>query len=322
MVTRTKLEVFSDFPKLCSRYWSFADDNATREKLVAILGLLPHVKDVDHTLSPLDMMGEDAGVAEEGSKPNARKIYQWMRMIAQNPATDIIEELDASPGAKKQRPKLAKEIWSARLEKITQGNHVQPCARFQEAVNILLHRRRQTNGIKSLVFSPFSRANDLFVLWLKQKLARYDGKIFVISGDKVPNVKSRMAIIAQFYQAPPGSILIATTSVLQEGWNITCANHVLFLGVTWSPIIEEQALCRAWRLGQKHGVFFDRFLLDSMIDHKMWEKRRGKRRYAKIVVDRGHFEKLPSAFEPNIEPSEVWTTSYPKHPYTQRKVYG
>lgn len=243
-------------------------------------------------------------------------------MIAQHPATDVVGELDASPGPKNQRPKLAKEIWSARLQKITQSNHVQPCARFQEAVNILLHRRRQTIGIKSLVFSPFSRANDLFHLWAKKKLVDYDGNIFMISGDKVPNVKHRMAIIEQFHQAPPESILIATTSVLQEGLNITCANHVMFLGLTWSPINEEQALCRSWRLGQTSSVYVDYLLSNSMIDQKMWDKSKEKQRYAKIDVDGGHIEKLPSAFEPDIEPSEVWTKFDPKYPDAQRKVYG
>ena len=67
MVRRTRLQVFPEFPKPYSRYWSFEDDNATREKLVAVLGFLSHVKDADPTSFSLNMMGEDAGVLRKGA---------------------------------------------------------------------------------------------------------------------------------------------------------------------------------------------------------------------------------------------------------------
>ena len=53
-----------------------------------------------------------------------------------------------------------------------------------------------------------------------------------------------------------------------HGW-ITSADYVFILDPWWNPAVEEQALSRAHRMGQKKKVFVYRFIARDTLEEKI-----------------------------------------------------
>lgn len=119
------------------------------------------------------------------------------------------------------------------------------------------------NGHKVLVFSFFKDV----IRIIQQHL---EGKTFeAITGD-VPNAR-RQEIIDEFTKAKPGSVLISQITAGGVGLNIQAANIVILCEPQWKPSIEEQAISRAYRMGQSRNVIVYRLLTEESIDVTMLE---------------------------------------------------
>ncbi|WP_212967528.1 C-terminal helicase domain-containing protein [Lederbergia ruris] len=96
------------------------------------------------------------------------------------------------------------------------------------------------------------------------------GKTFeAIIGD-VPNAR-RQEIIDEFTRAQPGSALISQITAGGVGLNIQAANIVILCEPQWKLSIEEQAISRAYRMGQSRNVIVYRLLTEESIDVTMLE---------------------------------------------------
>ena len=119
------------------------------------------------------------------------------------------------------------------------------------------------NGHKVLVFSFFRDV----IRTVESHLA---GRTFEpITGD-VPNHR-RQDIIDEFTNAEGGSVLISQITAGGVGLNIQAANIVILCEPQWKPSIEEQAISRAYRMGQSRNVVVYRLLTEDSIDVSMLE---------------------------------------------------
>ncbi|MBW8347888.1 DEAD/DEAH box helicase [Bacillus sp. IITD106] len=119
------------------------------------------------------------------------------------------------------------------------------------------------NGHKVLVFSFFKDVINIIQQHLR-------GRTFeAITGD-VPNAR-RQEIIDEFTKAEPGSVLISQITAGGVGLNIQAANIVVLCEPQWKPSIEEQAISRAYRMGQSRNVIVYRLLTEESIDVTMLE---------------------------------------------------
>src|SRR5690625_1415155 len=119
------------------------------------------------------------------------------------------------------------------------------------------------NGQKVLVFSFFRDVLDTVQHHLQ-------GRTFeAITGD-VPNAR-RQDIIDEFTKAPSGSVLISQITAEGVGLNIQAANVVVLCEPQWKPSTEEQAISRAYRMGQSRNVIVYRLLTEESIDVAMLE---------------------------------------------------
>jgi hypothetical protein len=102
---------------------------------------------------------------------------------------------------------------------------------------------------KVIVFSKFRGFLDLVEAMLHHEMRvqveRFDG-----DEDKV----SKARALTRFCSKPEGRVLLATVQSGGVGLNITAANHVIFCDRWFNPMIHEQAICRAHRLGQTKPV--------------------------------------------------------------------
>ncbi|AOV07753.1 C-terminal helicase domain-containing protein [Sporosarcina ureilytica] len=119
------------------------------------------------------------------------------------------------------------------------------------------------NGHKVLVFSFFRDV-------IRTVQSHLDGRTFeAITGD-VPNHR-RQEIIDEFTKAKPGSVLLSQITAGGVGLNIQAANVVILCEPQWKPSIEEQAISRAYRMGQSRNVVVYRLLTENSIDASMLE---------------------------------------------------
>ena len=102
------------------------------------------------------------------------------------------------------------------------------------------------NGHKVLVFSFFRDVIET----IQEHLT---GQTFpAITGD-VPN-SDRQKIVDDFTSAEPGAVMVSQITAGGVGLNIQAANIVVLCELQWKPSTEEQAISRAYRMGQSRNV--------------------------------------------------------------------
>ncbi|MCR5468139.1 MAG: DEAD/DEAH box helicase family protein [Lachnospiraceae bacterium] len=90
-----------------------------------------------------------------------------------------------------------------------------------------------------------------------------------ITGSLSP--EKRQAIIDEFDKAPAGSVLPAQIQSGGTGLNIQSASVVVLCEPQYKPSIENQAISRAYRMGQVRNVLVYRLLADDTVDERILE---------------------------------------------------
>lgn len=90
-----------------------------------------------------------------------------------------------------------------------------------------------------------------------------------INGSVSP--QRRQEIIDQFNAAPAGTVLPTQIQAGGTGLNIQAASVVILCEPQFKPSIENQAISRAYRLGQARNVLVYRLLCEDTIDERICE---------------------------------------------------
>lgn len=118
-------------------------------------------------------------------------------------------------------------------------------------------------GRKVLVFSFFLDTIAKIHEFLKGKcLNPINGSV---------NVNRRQEIIDEFGKAPAGTVLLAQINSGGTGLNIQSASVVVICEPQFKPSIENQAISRAYRMGQARNVLVYRLLCEDTIDERLTE---------------------------------------------------
>ncbi|RAH44738.1 putative SNF2 family helicase/ATPase [Aspergillus brunneoviolaceus CBS 621.78] len=99
-------------------------------------------------------------------------------------------------------------------------------------------------------------------------------------------VSQRQGAVKRFNGNSPELIYLISTRAGGLGLNIPGANRVIIFDFTFNPVWEEQAVGRAYRLGQKKPVFVYRFLSGGTFEEVMYNKAVYKTQLAFRVVDK------------------------------------
>lgn len=121
----------------------------------------------------------------------------------------------------------------------------------------------EAEGRKIIVFSFFLDTIRKISLQLGSKCTD------PISGSVPP--KRRQEIIDQFDQAPAGTVLVAQIQSGGTGLNIQSASVVILCEPQLKPSIENQAISRAYRMGQTRNVLVYRLLCQNTVDERITE---------------------------------------------------
>ena len=69
------------------------------------------------------------------------------------------------------------------------------------------------------------------------------------------------------------------------GLNLTSADYVFIIDPWWNPAVEEQAIARAHRMGQKNSVMAYRFISKGTVEEKIQKFQRKKSDLASTFVE-------------------------------------
>ncbi len=73
-----------------------------------------------------------------------------------------------------------------------------------------------------------------------------------------------------FQQDPPTTVFLLSMRSGAVGINLTAASHVFILEPCLNPALEEQAIGRAWRMGQQREVVVKRFCVKVCLQARAW----------------------------------------------------
>jgi SNF2 family DNA or RNA helicase len=136
------------------------------------------------------------------------------------------------------------------------------------------------SGRKAIVFSQWVQPLEV----IAHALAAYEPLLY--HGKIAP--RERQAILDYFRTEPGKHIILMSYGTGSVGLNLQCANYVFLFDRWWNPAVEDQAINRAHRLGQKSQVYVKRFMTQGTIEERIAAVLERKRRlFNELIAQNG-----------------------------------
>ncbi|KAK2765991.1 hypothetical protein FQN54_007506 [Arachnomyces sp. PD_36] len=143
-------------------------------------------------------------------------------------------------------------------------------SKIQALVKILT-ASGQAEGTKTVVFSQWTSFLDVIEPQLELhgiEFTRIDGKMSSIQRD---------AALNKLIHEPSCTVMLASLNVCSVGLNLVAANQVILADSWWAPAIEDQAVDRVYRLGQKRPTTVWRLVMEDSVEENVLEIQKTKR---------------------------------------------
>ena len=145
-------------------------------------------------------------------------------------------------------------------------------------LNKIIHDVREASDRKIIVFSYFKKEME----YLQHKLKSFR-KVATICGS------TSRAQRQQIIEDKSYDVLIIQIMAGGTGLNLQHFNTVFFSGPQWNPTIEQQAIARVYRIGQKNDILVRRYIVGTLRE-KSIEKRIVKIQKEKLEIIKKYFE--------------------------------
>ncbi|BDC97090.1 hypothetical protein TRSA_21890 (plasmid) [Treponema saccharophilum] len=126
------------------------------------------------------------------------------------------------------------------------------------------------SGHKILIFSSYTSMLKIIMDELKKDEATKD-ILFYLDGQ----TKDRQNLVNEFEAAEKGIFLISIKAG-GVGLNLVSAQDVIIFDPWWNPFVEQQAIDRAYRIGQKNDVTVYKMVAANTIEEKIIEMQKNK----------------------------------------------
>ncbi|OBZ82282.1 putative ATP-dependent helicase C23E6.02 [Choanephora cucurbitarum] len=195
-------------------------------------------------------------------------------------APDLIKEAEAAEQQEKDEEAASKD--KEEKEALARVHEFISSAKIDKMIEILKETNATTNNQdKTIVFSQFTAFLDLIETPLKHegfKYLRYDGSM---------DIKSRADTVSKFFEDPEYTVLLVSTKCGSLGLNLTCANRVILMDIWWNPALENQAIDRVHRIGQRKPVDVHRIFINRTVEDRILELQKKKQSIADGVLGEG-----------------------------------
>ncbi|KAL6539756.1 hypothetical protein OROHE_011527 [Orobanche hederae] len=149
-------------------------------------------------------------------------------------------------------------------------------------LKLLTLSRDVSPSSKSVIFSQFRK----MLIRLEDPLKEAGFSVIRLDGSM--NAKKRAQVIKEFNVSGPDgpTILLASLKASNAGINLTAASNVYLLEPWWNPAVEEQAMDRVHRIGQKEDVKIVRMIARNTIEERILQLQENKRVLARKAFGR------------------------------------
>lgn len=137
--------------------------------------------------------------------------------------------------------------------------------------NIIQKKDPESKNHKVVIFSQFTAVLDLIQSELKSQqwpFVRLDGQM---------NHDARVHAQQSFAGHPHIQVMLCSLKAAGTGLNLTAADHVLLIDPWWNPAVEDQAIDRLHRLGQRRPVRALRLVAERTVEERILEVQKQKR---------------------------------------------
>ena len=128
---------------------------------------------------------------------------------------------------------------------------------------------------KTVIFSQWTSFLNIIQSHLSSHSFPAVTSIARIDGTLPPS--KRDTALQTFTADPKCTVLLASLAVCSVGLNLTAANQVILADSWWAPAIEDQAVDRVYRLGQKKEVTVWRLVVGGSIEERVLDVQAEKR---------------------------------------------
>lgn len=133
------------------------------------------------------------------------------------------------------------------------------------------------SGRKAIVFSQWVEPLEFLARALEQLGAlQFHGKV---------PTRERATVLERFKTDPSKHIILMSYGTGSVGLNMQYTNYVFLFDRWWNPAVEDQAIGRAHRLGQKEPVFVTRFITQGTIEGRIAEVLERKRQLFNEIIE-------------------------------------
>ncbi|MCE9530427.1 MAG: DEAD/DEAH box helicase [Planctomycetes bacterium] len=133
------------------------------------------------------------------------------------------------------------------------------------------------NGRKAIIFSQWVQPLEV----IAKSLEPYGPLQF---HGKIPG-RDRPQILDQFKNDPTKHVILMSYGTGSVGLNLQFTNYVFLFDRWWNPAIEDQAINRAHRIGQKNPVTVKRFVMENTIEKRIAEVLDRKRQLFNEILE-------------------------------------
>jgi superfamily II DNA or RNA helicase len=189
-----------------------------------------------------------------------RKLYDTKKSEIRN---GIFEKMN-SPEKRNLKIDVLKGLMQLRLIANHPGlseNRSEESGKFEEVIRNI--ENLISEGHKVLIFSQFVKHLNLYRRYfesMKWKHAYLTGEL---------NASRRQQVISDFQNDPGNLLFLISLRAGGVGLNLTAADYVFILDPWWNPAVEQQAISRAHRIGQKRNVFSYKFISKDSVEEKI-----------------------------------------------------
>ncbi|KAG2373721.1 hypothetical protein C9374_011810 [Naegleria lovaniensis] len=181
------------------------------------------------------------------------------------------DELDEK--TKKAIERRLKKAEEARILKYIRDEPVDDLISASCKVKIVqeLILKNREDGHRLLIFSSFTRMLDIIAILLKSldlKFNRIDGS--------VTSYKERTRLVDEFNTDEDIDCFLLTTQAGGVGLNLVGASRVIIIEPNWNPQLDEQAIDRVYRIGQRQNVIVYRLITAGTIEEYIYGKQIAK----------------------------------------------
>jgi SNF2 family DNA or RNA helicase len=133
-----------------------------------------------------------------------------------------------------------------------------------------------SRGHKVLVFSQFVKQLEIYRNYFDSEGIRYaylDG-----------STQNRGEVVEEFQKNNDIKLFLISLKAGGVGLNLTEADYVFMLDPWWNPAVEQQAIDRTHRIGQKKKVFIYKFITKDTVEEKILALQNRKRSVAESLI--------------------------------------